>query len=86
MVRATSSLPVPLSPVISTEAVLGATSSIRWKISCILREEPTSEPSSPLSRSWRRVASSSRSVPRWRAAFCRMLRSRVGFTGFSMKS
>ena len=40
MVRATSSLPVPLSPVISTEAVLGATSSIRRNTSCILLEEP----------------------------------------------
>ena len=55
MVRATSSLPVPLSPVISTEAVLGATISIRRKISCILREEPTIGPITPLSRSLRRV-------------------------------
>ena len=47
MVRATSSLPVPLSPVMRTEAVLGATSSMRWKISCILFEAPTREPSTP---------------------------------------
>ena len=39
MVRAASSLPVPLSPVIRTEAVLGAASSMRWKTSCILRED-----------------------------------------------
>ena len=51
MVRATNSLPVPLSPVMSTEAVLGATSSISRKTSCIALEAPTSEPSSPLSRS-----------------------------------
>ena len=35
MARATSSLPVPLSPVISTEASVGATSAIRLKTSCI---------------------------------------------------
>ena len=86
MVRATNSLPVPLSPVMSTEAVLGATISIRRNTSCIRLEGPTSEPSTPMSRSLRRLASSSRSVPRKREAFCRILRRRVGFTGFSMKS
>ena len=86
MVRATSSLPVPLSPVISTDAVLGATISISRKTSCMRLEGPTSEPRMPMSRSLRRLASNSRSVPRRREAFCRILRSRVGFTGFSMKS
>ncbi len=38
------------------------------------------------SRSLRRLASSSRSVPRSRDAFCRILRKRVVLTGFSMKS
>ncbi len=86
MVRATSSLPVPLSPVISTDAVLGATISISRKTSCMRLDGPTSEPKTPISRNLRRLASSSRSVPRRREAFCRMLRSRVGLTGFSMKS
>ena len=49
-------------------------------------DAPVSEPNSPLSRSCRFATSSSRWVPRWRAAFCRMARSLVGFTGFSMKS
>ena len=53
MVRATISLPVPLSPVISTDAVLGATISTRWKISCIAREPPTIWPKRPVSRSLR---------------------------------
>ena len=43
-VRATSSLPVPLSPVISTEAVLGETISMSRKTSCMRFEGPTSEP------------------------------------------
>ena len=71
MVRATSSLPVPLSPVMSTDAVLGATISIKRNTSCIFFEGPTSEPSTPTSRSLRRLASSSRSVPRMREAFCK---------------
>ena len=86
MLRATSSLPVPLSPVIRTEAVLGATISIRRKISCIFLDEPTMEPSTPVSRSLRRVASSSRSVPRCREALFKMVFRRAGSTGFWIKS
>ena len=35
MARAMSSLPVPLSPVMSTDALVGATFSISWKMRCI---------------------------------------------------
>ena len=49
-------------------------------------DAPVSDPNSPLSRSCRLTTSSSRWVPRCRAAFCRMARSLVGLTGFSMKS
>ena len=48
MVRATSSLPVPLSPVISTQALLGPACCSSAKISCILGDVPTSSPSDPL--------------------------------------
>src|SRR6516225_4099283 len=41
MVRATSSLPVPLSPVIRTQALLGPACCRSAKISCILDEVPT---------------------------------------------
>ena len=44
-VRATTSLPVPLSPVMRTDTLLGATRSMRAKMSCIFLEEPTSDPS-----------------------------------------
>ena len=86
MLRATNSLPVPLSPVINTEAVEGATISTRRKISCMRLEEPTMAPRKPVSRSLRRVASSSISVPRWRAALAKMFFRRAGSTGFWMKS
>src|SRR5271156_4166447 len=56
MVRATNSFPVPLAPVIRTDAVLGATNSISRKISCILRDAPLSWPREPESRSLRRGA------------------------------
>ena len=84
MVRATSSLPVPLAPVISTEAVLGATISIRWKISCIFLEAPIRLPSEPASRSLRRVTSSSARVPSSAEAFCRMVRKRLVSMGLVM--
>ena len=84
MVRATISLPVPLAPVINTDAVLGATISTRRKISCIFLEEPTSEPSDPLSRSLRRVTSSSILVPSRVVAFCRMVRKRLVSMGLVM--
>ena len=77
-VRATSSLPVPLSPVINTETLLGATRSIMAKVCCIFLEAPTIEPRNPVSRSLRRVTSSSRSVSRWRLALARTVFSRVG--------
>ena len=75
--RATSSLPVPLAPVISTEAVLGATISMSRKISCILREAPLRRPSDPASRSLRRVASSSARVPSSAEALVSMVRKRL---------
>src|ERR1700744_1868328 len=53
-VRATTSFPVPLSPVMSTDTLLGATRSMSAKMSCIFLEEPTSEPRTPFSRSLRR--------------------------------
>ncbi len=77
IVRATNSLPVPLAPVISTEAVLGATSSIRRKISCILREVPTQpaeRPSipQPAPRDFKFIAHANREQ-----AFCSIERSRL---------
>ena len=47
-VRATISLPVPLSPVISTQALLGPACCSRAKISCIFGDVPTSSPKRPL--------------------------------------
>ena len=84
MVRATSSFPVPLAPVISTEAVLGATISMSRKISCILREAPFRRPSDPTSRSLRRVASSSARVPRRAEALPRIVRKRLVSMGLVM--
>ena len=51
--RATSSLPVPLSPTISTGAIVAATRSMRVKTSRIRREPPTmpSKTSEPVSAS-----------------------------------
>ena len=84
MVRATISLPVPLAPVMSTEAVLGATISIRRKISCIFLEAPTRLPRDPESRSLRRVTSSSVRAPRRLEAFCRIVRRRLVSIGLVM--
>ena len=84
MVRATSSLPVPLAPVMSTDAVLGATISIRRKISCIFREAPLRRPSEPVSRNRRRVASSSARVPRSDEALEIIVRSRLVSMGLVM--
>ena len=84
IVRATSSLPVPLAPVISTEAVLGATISMSRKISCILRDAPLKRPSDPASRSLRRVASSSARVPSNAEALVRIVRRRFVSMGFVM--
>ena len=84
MVRATNSLPVPLSPVISTVAVLGATCSITRKISCICADAPTSRPSAPLSRKRRRSDSFSVRVFRISPMLLRMDRSRRKSMGFSM--
>ncbi len=84
MVRATSSLPVPLAPVISTDAVLGATISMSRKISCIFLDGPTSEPNEPASRSLRRVTSSSTRVPSKAEAFCKMVRKRLVSIGLVM--
>src|ERR1035438_4194274 len=47
-VRATISLPVPLSPVISTHALLGPACCSSAKISCIRGAVPTMSPSDPL--------------------------------------
>ena len=85
-VRATSSLPVPLSPVMSTETFEGAICSISRKISRMALELPTSAPSTPVSRSRRRATSSSISVSRCRVALARIVRSRVASTGFCRKS
>ncbi len=85
-VRATISLPVPLSPVISTETFDGAICSISPKISRIALELPTIEPRMPVLRSCLRVTSSSISVARCRVAFARIVRSRVASTGFCRKS
>ena len=84
MVRATNSLPVPLSPVINTEAVLGAANSIRRKISCMGGDAPTSNPSAPLSRRLRRSDSFSVRVFRISPMLVRMERSRRKSMGFSM--
>ena len=40
MARAMSSLPVPLSPVMSTDALVGATFSISWKMRCMTALRP----------------------------------------------
>ena len=50
MARATSSLPVPLSPVISTGISEGATMAIRLKTCCIAGLAPKSSPGSEGSR------------------------------------
>jgi hypothetical protein len=42
MARATSSLPVPLSPAMNTDESVGATFSIVLKTRCIFSELPTS--------------------------------------------
>ncbi len=84
MVRATSSLPVPLAPVINTEAVLGATNSTSRKISCIPGDAPTRRPSAPLSRKLRRSDSFSVRVFRISPMLVRMERRRRKSMGFSM--
>ena len=83
-VRATSSLPVPLAPVINTDAVLGATISMSRKISCIFLEGPTRLPREPASRSLRRITSSSTRFPSRVEAFCKMVRSRSVSMGLVM--
>ena len=40
MARAMSSLPVPLSPVMSTDALVGATFSSSWKTRCMTALRP----------------------------------------------
>jgi len=84
IVRATNSLPVPLAPVIKTEAVLGATCSIRRKMACICGEAPTNTPRAPLSRKRRRSDSFSVRVLRISPILVRMERSRRKSMGFSM--
>ena len=85
MVRAASSVPVPLSPTISTEATEGATCCSSDSTRCMVLECPTRLPKKPRSRSRRRATSSWRSLS-WRS---RQLRSstcsRWGFRGFSRK-
>ena len=85
-VRATNSLPVPLSPVMSTGTFDGAICSINPKISRICGELPTSAPSTPDSRSRLRTTSSSIVVSRCRVALARMVFSRVASTGLGRKS
>ena len=84
MLRATISLPEPVSPVIKTEAELGAAISTMRMTSCIGLEPPTRSPRRPVSRSWRcRTASwrVSRAFSRQRSSSAR----RTGaFIGFSM--
>ena len=53
IVRATISFPEPVSPVISTEAELGAAISTMRMTSCIGFDAPTSSPSRPASRNCR---------------------------------
>src|SRR2546422_207255 len=85
MVRAASSFPVPLSPMISTEATEGATCWISDNTRCMIYERPPRFTTTPRSRSRRRATSSCRSLS-WRS---RQLRSstcrRCGLSGFSRK-
>src|SRR5258705_8671694 len=84
MVRATNSFPVPLSPVIRTEAVLGATISISRKISCMFLDAPTSDPRIPVSRNLRRGTSNFFVVGRRVGGLSRGGRGRLGAIGFFM--
>ena len=83
MARAMSSLPVPLSPVMRTEARVGATLSISWKMRCIAALWPI------ISKRCS-CCSVTRASSRWALAACRTLRTltstRSRTSGFSKKS
>ena len=84
MERATISFPEPVSPVISTLAVEGATISTCRMTSCIAPDDPTRVPSFPASRSCRVSAATacwSRTRPSARSSSAR---NTGGFSGFSM--
>ena len=81
MVRATISLPVPLSPRRSTVASVGATRAILSYTSCIEAERPTRGPKRPRRRSSSRSAPiSARSSPLF-GTRASTERSRCMFTG-----
>jgi hypothetical protein len=72
---ATSSLPVPLSPVISTVDGVSATLSMIFRTSCIADDSPTSAGFPPSPRALRRAVS-------WvRIAFARTLESSLWSKG-----
>ena len=85
-VRATSSFPVPLSPVISTGAGVGAASSTRRYTSCIALLVPTSLPTPHTCRTRRRRSVTSRTASAFSAALGMSILSRATSTGFVRKS
>ncbi len=83
-VRATISLPDPVSPVISTDAELGAAISTMRITSCIGFEPPTRSPSRPVSRNCRCKTRSCRASRAFPSARSSNARSTGPFSGFSM--
>ncbi|MCY1377116.1 hypothetical protein D9M69_646650 [compost metagenome] len=85
--RATSSLPVPVSPSMSTLAEVSATLAISSRRACMAGERPISRASSAWRpASWRRSDETSRLSARWARARRAVSTRRSGEKGFSMKS
>ena len=80
-VRATSSLPVPLSPLISTGAVVGAATSMRRYTACMPALVPTRRPIPQTWLSLRRSSATSRSASPRSAALGMSSRRRATSTG-----
>ena len=76
-----SSLPVPDSPEINTDACVGAACSITRYTLRIIGLFPMMRPKLPTSRSWRRRCRTSRNVSCRSTAFFRRICSRCGSTG-----
>jgi hypothetical protein len=86
MARATTSLPVPLSPAMTTLAFEGATRFTRSKTRCMAGPEPIMSVPGASAAMRRRSSWTSRIVSFFSRARSRTMRSRGTSSGFSMKS
>ena len=86
MARATTSLPVPLSPLMTTLAVEGETFFTSSKTFCMAGPEPIMSVPGASAASRRRRSCTSRMVSFFSSARSSTIRSRGTSSGFSMKS